>query len=68
MNDTMRGGRLYALESAFIILAELLAERELIDPDTLRDLLSRRAGGFRPDHGSATGPLGTEHALKLIAA
>ena len=45
-----------------------LAEREVIDPSILRDLLSRRAERFRTDHGSATDPLGTAHALKLLAA
>jgi hypothetical protein len=67
MNDSVPG-RLDALENAFIILVELLAEREVIDPSILRDLLSRRAERFRTDHGSATDPLGTAHALKLLAA
>jgi hypothetical protein len=67
MDDSV-AGRLDALENAFVILAELLVEREVIDPDVLRELLGRRAERFRTDHGSATDPLGTAHALKLLAA
>jgi hypothetical protein len=67
MDDSV-AGRLDALENAFIILAELLTEREVIDPDVLRELLCRRAERFRTDHGSASDPLGTAHALKLLAA
>jgi hypothetical protein len=66
MEDSV-AGRLAALESAFVILADLLAEQGAVDADTLRGLLSRRARTFRTDHGAAADPLGTAHALDLLA-
>jgi hypothetical protein len=66
MNNSA-SGRIDALENAFIILAEFLAERGFIDANTLRDLLSRRAQRFKTDHGTVADPLGTERALNLIA-
>ena len=60
-------GRLAALESAFVVLADLLAERGAIDADELRRLLGRRARTFRTDHGAAADAIGTAHALELLA-
>src|SRR5919202_2526872 len=66
MEDSV-AGRLAALESAFVVLADLLAERGVVDADDLRRLLGRRARTFRTDHGAAADPLGTAHALDLLA-
>jgi hypothetical protein len=60
--------RLAALENAFVILVDHLAERGAVDADALRQQLSRRAAAFRQDHGAADDPLGTVHALDLLAA
>jgi hypothetical protein len=59
--------RLAALENAFVILVDHLAERGAVDADALRQQLGRRAAAFRQDHG-ADDPLGTVHALDLLAA
>ena len=73
MEDSV-AGRLDALESAFVILADLLAERGAVDADALRRLLGRRARllgrrarTFRTDHGAAADPLGTAHTLEMLA-
>ena len=66
MEDSV-AGRLAALESASVVLADLLAERGSIDADDLRRLLGRRARTFRTDHGAAADALGTAHALELLA-
>ena len=66
MEDSV-AGRLAALESAFVALADLLAERGSIDADDLRRLLGRRARTFRTDHGAAADAIGTAHALELLA-
>ena len=66
MQDSV-AGRLDALESAFVILADLLAERGAVDADALRQLLGRRARTFRTDHGAAADPLGTAHTLEMLA-
>jgi hypothetical protein len=66
MGDSV-AGRLDALESAFVILADLLAERGAVDADALRRLLGRRARTFRTDHGAAADPLGTAHTLEMLA-
>ncbi len=60
--------RLAALEHAFVILVDHLAERGAVDADALRQQLSRRAATFRQDHGAADDPLGTAHVLDLLAA
>ena len=66
MEDSV-AGRLAALEGAFVVLADLLAERGSIDADDLRRLLGRRARTFRTDHGAAADPLGTAHRLEMLA-
>ena len=60
--------RLAALEHALVVLVDHLAERGAVDADALRQQLSRRAAMFRQDHGVADDPLGTAHALDLLAA
>jgi len=62
-----RRGRLAALENAFLVLVDCLAERGAIDPDELRRLLSQRARAFRTDHGAAEAAAGTAYGLDLLA-
>jgi hypothetical protein len=66
MDDATRG-RLAALENAFLVLVDCLAERGAIDPDELRRLLSLRARAFRTDHGAAEAAAGTAYGLDLLA-